>query len=178
MTLSSQAHVKWLSWEDALQRNQKEKRKILVDVYTNWCGWCKKMDKTTFSDEKIAEYVNANYYPVKFNAEQREDIIFNNKIYKYVGSFGRKGYHELAFEIMRGKLSYPTAVFIDENLSVIQPISGFQDALKFEMIMIFFAENYYKTVPWNKFVIAFQKGNLINSNDPKSVQPKVQTVKN
>jgi len=79
---------------------------------------------------------------------------------------------------MRGKLSYPTVVFIDENLGVIQPISGFQDKVQFEMIMTYFAEDYYTSVPWTKFVNAFQKGNLINSKDPKSVQPKVQTVKN
>lgn len=179
ITLSSQSRVNWMSWAEALEKNQVEKRKIFVDVYTNWCGWCKKMEKSTFSTEHIADYINENYYPVKFNAEQKEDIIFNNKIYKYVGNFGRRGYHELAFEIMRGKMSYPTIVFIDEDLNVIQPIPGFQDVQNFEMIMTYFAENFYKAVPWKKFAHAYSNG-MIKSKpvSPKDIQPQVQTVKN
>jgi len=178
-TNAQQAKVDWLTWEEALERNQNDKRKFLVDVYTNWCGWCKKMEKTTFSTKHIADYINANYHPVKFNAEQKADIIFNNKQYKYVGSFGRKGYHELAREIMRGKMSYPTVVFIDENLNVIQPIPGFQNAEKFEMIMTYFAENFYKAVPWKKFEMAFTNGTIKSKPvTAKEIQPKVQTVGN
>lgn len=175
----SQAAVDWLSWEEALELNKSEKRKIFVDVYTNWCGWCKKMEKNTFSKPHIAEYLNSNYYPVKFNAEQKEEILFKNKSYKYIGNFGRRGYHELAFEIMRGKMSYPTVVFLDENLNVIQPIPGYQDVTKFEMIMCYFAENYYKAIPWNKFAQAFQSGKIKSKAiSPKDIQPDVQTVGN
>ena len=172
--------VDWLTWEEALEKNQKEKRKFLVDVYTNWCSWCRKMEKRTFSNPVISEYVNANYYPVKFNAEQKQDIIYNNKVYKYVGGgFGNKGYHELAREIMRGKLSYPTVVFIDSNLEVIQPIPGFQDAKNFEMIMTFFAENHYKSTPWRTFASNFESEHFPDKPiGPKDVQPQVQTVRN
>lgn len=175
----SQNKVNWLTWEEALELHAKEKKKILVDVYTNWCGWCKKMEKTTFSTQNIAEYVNENYYAVKFNAEQKEDIQFKNKTYKYIGTFGRKGYHQLAYEIMNGKMSYPTVVFIDENLDVIQPLAGFQGAEKFEMIMTYFAENFYKAVPWNKFAHAYQNGAIKTKKSavsPKEIQPQVQTV--
>lgn len=171
--------VNWLTWEEALEKNQKEKRKFLVDIYTNWCGWCKKMEKSTFSDKVISDYVNANYYPVKFNAEHKEDIIYNNKVYKHVGGFGRKGYHELAKEIMRNKMSYPTVVFIDSNLDVIQPIPGFQDTKNFEMIMTYFAEDHYKRTPWKQFASNFDSKNFPSKTlSPKDVQPNVQTVKN
>ena len=59
--------VEWLSWEEALKKSKDEKRKFFVDVYTSWCGWCKKMDKSTFGQQEIAEFLNDNYYPVKFN---------------------------------------------------------------------------------------------------------------
>jgi len=121
--------IEWLTWEEALERNKTEKRKIIVDVYTQWCTWCKKMDERTYKRENITKQINEDFYAVKFDAEQKEDIIFNNKIYSYVKGFGKKGYHELAQEIMNGRMSYPTTVFIDEDLNVIQPIPGFQGAI-------------------------------------------------
>jgi len=179
LSLNAEAQqVNWLTWEEALELNQKEKKKFLVDVYTDWCGWCKKMDKTTFSDKKIADYVNEHYYAVKFNAEQKSDIIYNNKVYQYVRGFGQKGVHELAKEIMRGKISYPTVVFINSNLEVIQPIPGFQDVENFEMIMTFFAEEQYMNKPWNQFVMEYKRNKPGKVIRPKDVQPKVQTVRN
>jgi thioredoxin-related protein len=142
--------VNWLSWEDALTKNQKEPRKFIVDVYTQWCGWCKKMDKATFDQPDISKYINNNYYPVKFDAETKTDINFNNRVFKYVRS-GTSGYHELAAEITFGKLSYPTVVFLDEKLNVIQPIPGYKDPASLDKIMKYFAEDYYKTTPWKKY---------------------------
>lgn len=80
----SQKKVNWLSWEEAMVQNQVEKRKIVVDIYTDWCGWCKKMDAHTFEADIIAAYLNENYYAVKFDAERRETITYNGKEYKFV----------------------------------------------------------------------------------------------
>ncbi len=142
--------INWLTWDEAQARNAKEPRKFIVDVYTQWCGWCKKMDKATFEEPKISSYINENYYPVKFDAETKEDISFNNRVFKYVHS-GSSGYNELAVEITFGKLTYPTIVFLDENLNVIQPIPGYKDPDSLDKIMKYFAENYYKTMPWKKY---------------------------
>ncbi|MBT8190138.1 MAG: DUF255 domain-containing protein [Bacteroidia bacterium] len=166
-----QSKVNWLTWEQAVEKNMKEKRKIVVDVYTDWCGWCKKMDKYTFQTEFIADYINEHYYAVKFNAEQKEEINFNGKVYKYVSSFGRRGYHELASEILNGRMSYPTVVFLDENQNVIQPIPGYQDAQTFEMIMTYFAENHYQSVPWQKFTRSFKSQNYPSAQPKRIVQP-------
>ena len=176
----SQERINWLSWEEALELNRTEKKKILVDVYTDWCTWCKKMDERTFQKESIARFANENYYAVKFDAEQKEDIIYNNKIYSYVAGFGKRGYHELAEEIMNGRMSYPTVVFIDENLNVIQPIPGFQSASTFSMIMDYFAGNFYTSVPWAKFEKNYHRGKDIPSRiitTPSSIQPAVQPVR-
>ena len=67
---------KWYTWEEAVALNKTKPKKIVVDVFTNWCGWCKKMDKGAFSDPAVAAYIAANFYPVKLNAEQREEINF------------------------------------------------------------------------------------------------------
>ena len=142
--------VNWLTWEEAQARNKKEPRKFIVDVYTQWCGWCKKMDKETFDNPDISKYINKNFYPVKFDAETKTDINFSDKIYSFIKS-GSSGYHQLASEITFGKLSYPTIVFIDERLNVVQPIPGFKDVMSLDKIMKYFAEDYYKTTPWKKY---------------------------
>ena len=142
--------VQWLSWEDAQARNAREPRKFIVDVYTQWCGWCKKMDNSTFGQAGISAYVNEHYYAVKFDAETKTDIQFKGQTYRYVRS-GSTGYHELAAELTFGKLSFPTIVFLDEKLSVIQPIPGFKDPAAMDKILHFFAEDYFRTMPWKKF---------------------------
>lgn len=142
--------IKWMTFDEALIACQKEKKKIVVDIYTDWCTWCKKMDQSTFQNKHIAKYVNEHYYPVKFNAEQQTKILFKGKSYEYVRSAGR-GYHELAVELALGRLSYPTVVFLDEDLEVIQALRGFQSALRFEQIMTYFAQDFHKTTPWSKY---------------------------
>src|SRR5688572_1326519 len=147
--IPANAQINWLTWEQAQAKNQVEPRKFIVDVYTQWCGWCKKMDKATFEQPSISSYINNHYYPIKFDAETKTDINFKNKIYKHVRQ-GTSGYHELASEITFGKLSYPTIVFIDEKLNVLQPIPGYQSPESLDKIMKYFAEGYYKTTPWKK----------------------------
>lgn len=148
---SAQSAVKWLSWDEAMSLSKNEPRKFFVDVYTDWCGWCKKMDKATFENPAVASYLNTHYYPIKFNAEQRTDITINDKTYQFVGN-GMRGYHQLAAEITFGRLSYPTIVFLDENMKVIQPLPGFREVDEFKKMMIYFAEDHHKKTPWNKFV--------------------------
>jgi len=152
---TAQKKVDWLTWEEAMEKSKLEKRKIVVDVYTEWCGWCKKMDKTTFQADKIVEYINKNYYAVKFDAERKKQISYNDKEYSFIKS-GRNGYHELAAELLQGRLSFPTVVFLDEETALIQPIPGFQDAVTFEMIIKFFAEDHYKKTPWPKFTASYK----------------------
>jgi thioredoxin-related protein len=148
--VSAQSTVKWLTWEEAESLSKTEPRKFFVDVYTDWCGWCKKMDKATFENPSVAEYLNTHFYPIKFNAEQRSEIKLNDKTYQYISN-GARGYHQLALEITFGKLSYPTIVFLDENMKVIQPVPGFREAGEFQKMMKYFAEDHHKTTPWTKF---------------------------
>jgi thioredoxin-related protein len=135
--------VKWLSFEEAIEKSKKEKRKFFIDVYTDWCGWCKVMDKSTFSDPAVAQMLNEKFYPVKFNAEQREPVTFNGTTFKYVES-GRSGYHELAAALLNNQLSYPTVVFVDENFTSVSPLAGYRKAEEFHKYVMFFAEEHYK----------------------------------
>lgn len=140
--------VHWMSFEQAVERSRVEKRPVFIDVYTDWCGWCKVMDKNTFSEPAVAKILNEKFYAVKFNAEQKADVVFNGTTFKFVES-GRNGYHELAAALLNNKLSYPTVVFLDEAFGMIQPLPGYRQAPEFHMIAQFIGEGHYKTVKWN-----------------------------
>ncbi len=154
ITTESEDGITWISWEEAMAKNEVEKKKIIVDLYTDWCGWCKRMDQTTFQDKEIVAYVNANYYAIKFNGEQEQSITVGEKTYEFVESEeikGVKGYHELAQALSMGRLTYPTVVFLNEDGKILQPLSGYKDAATFEMIMTYFGGNFYQSTPWDMY---------------------------
>lgn len=142
--------VQWISFEEAVKRSKTEKRKIFIDVYTDWCGWCKVMDKNTFNDPYVAKLLNEEFYAVKFNAEQREDIVFDGHTFKFIQS-GNHGYHELAASLLNNQLSYPTVVFLTEDFKMIQPLPGYRKADEFHMIAQYIGEDHYKSGSWENF---------------------------
>jgi uncharacterized protein YyaL (SSP411 family) len=148
--VNAQEPVKWYSVEEAFTLTKKEPRKILIDVYTDWCKWCKVMDNDTYSNPVIADYLNKNFYPVKFNAEQKADVTLNGKTYKYLAS-GSRGYNELAAELLNGQLGYPSVVFLDEQTKMIQPVQGYIKAKQFDGIIRFIGGDFYKTKKWEEF---------------------------
>ncbi|MEO1052602.1 MAG: DUF255 domain-containing protein, partial [Bacteroidota bacterium] len=152
---SEEKLVKWMTFEEAVERSKTEKRKIFIDVYTDWCGWCKVMDKNTFSKEGIAQYLNENYYPVKLNAEQREDIQFKGHTFKYVPE-GRRGYHQLAASLLQYKLAYPSVVFLNENFEVIQIVQSYLKPDVFDPMMRFIGEDVGKEKSWAQFQREYQ----------------------
>lgn len=135
--------IEWLTFEEAVKRNDKEPRLFMFDIYTDWCGWCKKMDATTFKNAAIAKYVNEKYYAVKMDGEYKEDITFGDKVYHFVEN-GRRGYHELPANLMNGKMSYPTLVFVKSNFEVIQPLPGFRKARELERILKYFGSRSHE----------------------------------
>jgi thioredoxin-related protein len=149
--------ISWLTFEEAVRSSAQEERKIFIDVYTDWCGWCKRMDATTFSDPAVADVLQNKFYPVKFNAEQREPITFNNHTFKFVPR-GTKGYHELAATLLNGKLSYPSVVFLNDKFEIIQVLPGYRKADEFLKIITFIGEDHYLTTSWEDYSKTYQKG--------------------
>lgn len=151
--LQSQAQtVEWMSWEEAVQLSQSDAqpKKLFIDIYTDWCGWCKKMDKDTFQNPEVAAYMQQNFYMVKMDAEGKDPIEYKGNTFKYVPS-GRRGYHELAAALLQGKLSYPTVVFLDENLNMLSPVPGYQKAKPFLEIARYFGDDHYKDKDWQAY---------------------------
>jgi len=150
----AQTTIKWYTIEEAFAMTKNEPRKIMIDVYTDWCGWCKVMDSKTFNNQVIADYLNKNFYPVKLNAEQKADISLDGKVYKYIPS-GSKGYHQLAYELLNGNLGYPSVVFLDEKTNMIQPLQGYKEAKPFDAIIKFIGGDIYKTTSWEDFQASY-----------------------
>lgn len=119
------ATINWISWETAVKLSKKKKKKVIVDVYTGWCHWCKVMDQKTFPDEKIAKYITKHFYAVKLDAEQKSAILFNKKKFKYIAQ-GSKGIHELAYSLLDGKLGFPSLVYMNESFQRINVSPGYK----------------------------------------------------
>lgn len=122
----SDTELNWLTIEEASKIGSgNNDKKFLVDVYTDWCGWCKVMDKKTFTDPAVIKYLNENFYVVKFNAEQKEPAMFKGKKYEWT-PMGRNGVNQLGVELLQGRLSYPTIVYLNSNLEPLAVRPGYK----------------------------------------------------
>ena len=127
-TETTEAGLNWYSIDDIEKMKNIGDRKILVDIYTGWCGWCKKMDENTFTDPTVVEFLNRNYVLVKFNAEQKEAIKYQGETFELV-KIGRRKTNKLAVKFLDGRIGYPAIVFLDgNNLEKIKTSSGYKDA--------------------------------------------------
>ncbi|MCM5663164.1 thioredoxin family protein [Galbibacter mesophilus] len=144
--------IEWMSWTEAVEKTQTEKKpkKIFVDVYTDWCGWCKKMDKDTFNNPEVAAYMKDNFYMVKMDAESKDDVVYKNKTFKFI-SQGRSGYHELAAALLQGKMSFPTVIFLNEKQEILSPVPGYQKPKGFLKIAKYFGDDIYKNKDWKEY---------------------------
>ena len=131
-----------MSLEEAVAAQQKEPRKIVMDVYTKWCGPCKMMMANTFTNASVIEYINSNYYAVKFDAESPDPGTYQGNEFKNPtydpNRRGRNGVHELSRALKVN--AYPTLVYFDEDANVIAPISGYKQPAQMELYLKFFNE--------------------------------------
>ena len=141
--------INWITIEDAIALQKKEPRKIIMDVYTNWCGPCKLLDKNTFHNADVVEYINKNYYAVKFNAEGNDAITYKDKTFKNPNydatkANRRNSSHEFArFLKVR---AYPTMVFFDEEANFITPVTGYLKPQQLELYLKLFKNDEHKNM--------------------------------
>lgn len=147
--------IKWLSIQEALKLQETEPKTILIDMYTSWCGWCKKMDAETFSNPTIANYINTNFYPVKFDAEGFDTVEYKGEKLYNPSPFGTKrSANNFAVKMLNGRLSYPTIVYIDYEWNV-NPVPGYMSVKDIEPILIYFAERVNKQSDYQLFLKDF-----------------------
>ncbi|SOE22535.1 Thioredoxin-related protein [Spirosomataceae bacterium TFI 002] len=142
------SEINWVSIEEAYNLSKANPKKVIIDVYTGWCGWCKVMDKKTFTNPEVIKFVNENYYAVKLDAESREDITVGDKTYSYNE---QNRANEAAVALLQGKMSYPSIVYLDEQFNMIQPIPGYMEARQFHEVITFLGNNHYKQESFEDF---------------------------
>ncbi len=155
-TVSPTDKIRWYSFEEAYQMNKKKPKKIFIDVFTDWCGWCKKMDAETFTNPTISEYMMDHFYCVKLNAERKDTVIIDGVKFTNPNPTGRRSTHQLAVELLKGNMSYPSYVFLNEKSQWLTVVSGYQVAKDFEPILHYFGEDAYQKTPWEDFRASFE----------------------
>ena len=147
--------VKWYTFEEAVELSKKNPKKLFIDVYTDWCGWCKEMDRKTFSHPVIARYLNEHYYAVKFNAESTKPIEFAGNTFVNEGGAPRNP-HQLAIALLQGKMSYPSVAYMNEDLQLLTAVPGYYTPDQIEPILNYFASDHYKNMAWTDFQASFK----------------------
>ena len=140
--------IQWLTVEALQVEYAKNPKPILVDVYTSWCGWCKVMDKQTYSNEKVAAYINEHYYAVKLDAERKDSVEWGGKKYGYNPN---NRAHDLAVYFAYGQMSFPTTVFLTALNAQPAPLAGYLKAKEIEAPLKYFGDGAYKKQNFEAF---------------------------
>lgn len=123
-TSQSKGKVNWMTFEEAIAANKVNPKKIFIDVYTGWCGWCKKMDAGPFSDSTVAAYMNENFYCVKFDAESKDTVYYKDNKFYFMPQYKA---HALAISLLDGNMSYPTYVVLTEKEQRLKIMKGYME---------------------------------------------------
>lgn len=138
------ADVQWTNLELAVAKAADQNKAILVDVYTDWCGWCKKMDKEVFADPAVSEVLAKSFATAKVNGESRESFTFKGQKTDGVGiarAFGVRG--------------YPALIFLDAKGEMLTMIPGFMDAQKFLPVVLFIGNKEYEKMEWEAYLASY-----------------------
>lgn len=159
-TNNETAKINWVTLEEAIELQKTVPKKIMMDVYTNWCGPCKMLDKNTFQNEDVANYVNKHFYAVKFNGEGNSSITykdrtFGNPNYDATKANRRNSAHEFARFLKVN--AYPTIVFFDEEANFITPLPGYRKPQQLELYLKLFQSDDYKEMTTKEKFEAYSK---------------------
>lgn len=139
-TAKGKGELDWMAFMPGMAAAKKSDKKLLVDVYTDWCGWCKRLDRDVYQNDKVSGYLKDHYVLVKLNAESSDTLRFKDKKYtqiEFAQSFGITG--------------YPSTIFFDAKGEPVNLVPGYLPAEKYLPIFQFIAEDYYKKMSWQDY---------------------------
>lgn len=152
-SLAQKESINWVKVEDLQVLIKQNPKPILIDLYTNWCFYCKVLDAKTWKNRDVIRALNQYFHCVKFDAESKKTISFNKEKYNYLET----GIHELALALSSKQtaLSFPTLVFLDKNYEVTYRYSGYIKSKKIYPLLIYIGREEYRTKSWEEFMKVF-----------------------
>lgn len=148
----SKEQLNWLSLEEVEANMKIKKKAVLIDLYTDWCGWCKVMDKKTYSNPEVIKYIEENFYPVKIDAETSKSLQWKNKMYNYDQKYRVNSF---ALYLTNGQLSFPTTIILPADNSAPQIIPGYLKVPDMELVLRYFGDNHFGKTPFDNYRNSF-----------------------
>lgn len=152
---SDHSLVNWISFDEAYIKCKKNPRPIIIDIYTTWCGPCKMMSSQTFNNPDIANYINTNFYAVKFDAESKDSVKFDNYVFVSTDPANSKAPHQFAASILDNQLAYPSIVFLNNQIQRLDILKGFMPPKSFEPILNYYGSGDYQKIKWEEYQKTF-----------------------
>lgn len=153
---TSSEKITWYSFEDAAKLNEQVHKKVFIDVFTEWCGWCKVLDKNTFSNPVIIKIMNENFIAVKLDAERKDTVYFNGYAFTNPNPTGYRSPHQLASSMLKGRMSYPSMVFMDDSMRLITTVQSYLKPTELEPILEYIAQDKYLTMTYDSFKLSYK----------------------
>ena len=138
-----------MSLDEVREAQKTNPKNVLIDVYTNWCGPCKLMDRNTFSNTDIIRIINENYYAVKFNAEGNDTVTFMDKVFtnpNFDSTKTQRRNSSHQFTQFLGVNAYPSTLFFDSEMNYLTPVRGYLNPKQIEIYLLLFKDDTYKDV--------------------------------
>jgi len=132
--------IQWRTFDAGFSEAKKSGKKILVDFFTDWCVWCKQLDKNVYGDPKISGYLSEHYITIKLNPEVKATVTYMDTAYsadQFAAAFGVTG--------------YPTIIFFEPDGKPIDRLGGYVDADHFLPIIRYIGEDIFKKMTWKDF---------------------------
>ncbi len=143
--------ISWLTVDEAAAKLQQEPKPVLIDLYTTWCGWCKQMDKKTYANKRVAEYLSDKFYTVKMDAETHNTVNWQGKSYAFDPQYRCNLF---AVYLSHGRLEFPTTIIIVPGYEP-QAIPGYMEPKEIEMLVKFFGEGAYRSKSFDEYQRSF-----------------------
>ena len=143
----------WMKMNELTKKIKSEPKPVIIDLYTNWCYWCKVMDKKTYTNSKVVSYINTHFYPVKLDAETKEVVQWNNKEYNFNDNYK---VNDFTMYVTAGQPGFPTTVIFADDHSDPVAIQGFLEPREIEPILKYFGEGAYKKQNFTEYKLGFK----------------------
>lgn len=143
--LAQKETIQWRSFEEVEKLMKEHPKRIFFNAYTDWCGWCKRLDKQTFTNPQLVAYINEHFYAIRMNAESKDPITYKGRTFNYKPDIRM---HELAAELMMGARSFPFTAIVEKDGMNISPIPGFMKAGEFESILKYIQDGRSANISW------------------------------